>query len=79
VDWDLTVNHILIDNIHALMDDSLIPTGLENRAKYLAKHCDTSVEEMELFFSGEGGLSKGILKNIADLFEVDIHWLAGNY
>tara|TARA_R110002110_G_scaffold257491_1_gene473481 strand:+ start:9563 stop:9784 length:222 start_codon:yes stop_codon:yes gene_type:complete len=73
------MNYILIDNIHALMDDNEMPKGPKTRAKYLAKHCDTSVEEIELFFIGEGGLSKGILKKIADLFEVDIHWLAGSY
>lgn len=71
------MNHILIENIHALLDAQQVPKCSKSRASYLAQNSEANVKEVELFLKGKGPLSKGVLQKVADFFEVDVYWLAG--
>ena len=63
------MNQLLIDNLHALMDQNKIAKSAKARAKYLAQYCDDPADEIELFLLGEGEVpSKGFLKKNGGFF-----------
>ncbi|MFO1258983.1 MAG: hypothetical protein U1E78_11315 [Gammaproteobacteria bacterium] len=71
------MNADLLENIKALLDFHKIPRNIQPRVDYLSQNCACDAGEVEKFLLGESNLSKGIIKNIADFFEVDLFWLLG--
>lgn len=71
------MNVDLLENIQALLDFHKIPRNIQPRVEYLSQNCACDAEEVEKFLLGESNLSKGIIKKMADFFEVDLFWLLG--
>jgi hypothetical protein len=71
------MNVDLLENIQALLDFHKIPKHIEPRVEFLSKNCSCEASEIEMFLLGESNLSRGLIKKIADFFEVDLFWLLG--
>jgi hypothetical protein len=69
--------HIL-ENIHALLDFNNVSKLKSERVKYFAQVFGLSPQESENVLDGERVPNKKLLKEIADKFEVDPHWLLQN-
>jgi hypothetical protein len=69
--------HIL-ENIHALLDFNNVSKSKEERIKYFSQIFGLSIQESENLLCGEQVPNKKLLKEIADKFDVDAHWLLEN-
>lgn len=69
--------HIL-ENIHALLDFNQVTKAKNERVQHFSQMFGLSIEEGNLLLEGEQVPNKKLLKEIADKFEVDPHWLLSN-
>lgn len=69
--------HIL-ENIHALLDFNQVTKVKNERVQYFSQMFGLSIEEGNQLLEGEQVPNKKLLKEIADKFEVDPHWLLNN-
>lgn len=68
----------ILENIHALLDFNNVPKSKSERAMHFARIFGLSVDESTSVLAGELVPNKKLLKQIADKFEVDAHWLLKN-
>lgn len=69
------MNANLLSNLQALLDFHKVPSQLNLRAEYISSNCDCDLSEIKYFLNGTGNLSKGVMRKLADFFEVDVFWL----
>lgn len=69
--------HIL-ENIHALLDFNQVSRAQEERVQRFSSMFGLSTEESSRVLEGEQVPNRRLLKQIADKFEVDPHWLLKN-
>ena len=69
--------HIL-ENIHALLDFNQVSRAEEVRVQQFSSMFGLSIEESVRVLGGEQAPNRRLLKEIADKFEVDPHWLLKN-
>lgn len=69
--------HIL-ENIHALLDFNQVSRAQEERVQRFSSMFGLSIEESLRVLGGEQVPNRRLLKQIADTFEVDPHWLLKN-
>lgn len=69
--------HIL-ENIHALLDFNRVPRLKEERIEQFSRMFGLSLEESHLVLDGDKVPNRKLLREIADKFEVDPHWLLQN-
>lgn len=69
--------HIL-ENIHALLDFNRISRMQDERVQQFSSMFGLSIEEGYRVLGGEQVPNRHLLKEIANRFEVDHHWLLKN-
>lgn len=68
----------ILVNIHALLDYNHVPKTSSKRIAYFSQTFGLTAKESQAVLSGEMVPNKKLLKDIADKFEVDQHWLLEN-
>lgn len=68
----------ILENIHALLDFNHISRTKEERVQQFSSMFGLSLEESFRVLDGEQVPNRKLLKEIADKFEVDPHWLLKN-